>query len=42
MQKLFKTMTETNNKIQELKTYDKVIHGPIYGNKSQEAINKEL
>ena len=41
-QELAKSVTETFNKVQEPKTYDEIIHNPIYGNRWRKAVNEEL
>ena len=40
--KFAKSVTETNSKVQEPKTYDEAINNPIHGNRWQEAIDGEL
>ena len=40
--KFAKSVTETNSKVREPKTYDKAINDPIHGNKWREAVNEEL
>lgn len=40
--KVAKSVTETNSKICELKTYDKIINNPIIYNRQLGAIDKEL
>lgn len=40
--KFIKLNTKTNSKIQELKTYNKVINNFIYKNKWHKAIDKKL
>lgn len=40
--KLAKSMTETNSKVHEPKTYDETIHDLIHGNKWRKVINKKL
>ena len=41
-QELTKSMTETNSKVQEPKTYDEAINNPIHENRWREAIDEEL
>ena len=40
--KLAKSVTETNSKVREPKTYNEAINNPIHGNRWREAINEEL
>ena len=42
MRELAKSVTETNSKVHEPKTYDEAFNNPINGNRWREAINKEL
>lgn len=40
--KVEKSITETNSKVQKLKTYNKKIYNSIYKNKQNETIDEEL
>lgn len=42
VQKLVKSVTETNSKVRKLKTYNEAVNNSINGNRRQEAINKKL
>lgn len=40
--KFVKSVTKTNNKMRELKTYDEAINNPIHGNRWCKGIDKKL
>ena len=42
VRELAKSVTETNSKVQEPKTYDETINDPVHGNRWRKAIDEEL